>query len=143
MPAEVPGIVLVDPVNCVGVAGKGLALEFKIHYPSQHVAVYTNLCKQSSLKLGQVAYYKSTTTEPSIVYFPTKFHYNDKSHISNIALGLCDMKKVVIAFGIKSLAVPALGCGLGGLEFEPVRKLVEALFYDMATEVTIFLHTPR
>ncbi|MDQ3339082.1 MAG: macro domain-containing protein [Myxococcota bacterium] len=117
---------LVNAVNTVGVMGKGLALAFKKKFPDNFTA-YRNACESGELKPGKVFLFDRGDRSPRwVVNFPTKRHWRDASRIDDIRDGLVDLVKQVEARGIESLAMPALGCGLGGLEWKDVRPLIVA-----------------
>ncbi len=122
---------LVDPVNCVGVHGKGLALEFEKRWPLA-VRRFSISCNYDSDRVqpGCVRYelvdYGAWKDRPFwILFFPTKLHWRDPSKLRFIEEGLDDLVHVVEECGIKSLAIPALGCGLGGLAWAEVKPLIE------------------
>ena len=121
---------LVNPVNCVGISGKGLALEFKNKYPL-YFEEYRILCKSEQIVLGK-PYYNKTY---NIISFPTKHHWKEKSKLEPIIEGIHELKK----FNLKNLACPALGCGLGGLVwndiYHDIRQALESL--DIPVELYI------
>jgi O-acetyl-ADP-ribose deacetylase (regulator of RNase III) len=115
---------LVNAVNTVGVMGKGLALAFKKQFPD-NFAAYRRACDAGELQPGKVFLFDRGDRSPRwIVNFPTKHHWRDASRIDDIRRGLVDLMKEVDARGIESLAMPALGCGLGGLDWKDVRPLI-------------------
>lgn len=115
---------LVNAVNTVGVMGKGLALAFKKKFPD-NFAAYRRACDARELKPGNVLLFDRGDRSPRwIVNFPTKRHWRDASRIDDIRDGLVDLIREVEARGIESLAMPALGCGLGGLKWKEVRPLI-------------------
>jgi O-acetyl-ADP-ribose deacetylase (regulator of RNase III) len=133
---------IVNPVNCVGIMGKGLAKEFKQRYPSMF-EYYTLYCKSQRLFVGSLFVYKCQTTKKPdyIVCFPTKIHWNEKSEYTYIRKGLNELKETTISLNIKSIAIPALGCGLGELDFNEVLKMiVETL--SILQNVNIFVFKP-
>ena len=111
---------ITNPCNCIGVMGKGLALEFKIRWPGMFDD-YAQLCKNKEIRIGHPYLYKLST--PWILNFPTK-RTLAPSRISYIVTGLSYLKNTYRTLGITSLAVPALGCGYGGLEWEKVRPIL-------------------
>lgn len=119
---------LVNPVNTVGVMGKGLALEFKKRFPQNYLE-YKYACTQARIKTGRVFVTKDLF-RGYIINFPTKKHWKDSSNLEDISLGIEDMIRVVHKMKIKSVAVPALGCGLGGLEWEMVKPWMEWYFLN-------------
>lgn len=117
---------LVNPVNTVGVMGKGLALEFKRAFPKYYIE-YRQACELGVIQVGRVHVYETRVEQPRfIVSFPTKDHWRNPSQIEWIQDGLHDLTERVNALGIPSVAVPALGCGLGGLRWGDVQPLVLA-----------------
>ncbi len=109
---------LVNTVNCVGVMGKGIALEFKKRFPEMYED-YVRRCKAKEVKLGQPYLYRSLLP-PWILNFPTKDHWRSVSRLEDILDGLDYLKRHLQEWGITSLAVPPLGCGHGRLEWRVV-----------------------
>lgn len=112
--------VLVNPVNCVGVMGAGLALAFKNKYPDMF-AYYHDLCKGHNLFLGYPAIYNGT---PRVLLFPTKGHWREKSEMVNIEHGLEFFAKNAENWNVQSVAFPLLGAGLGGLSKNDVLRVM-------------------
>ena len=125
---------LVNPVNCVGVSGKGLALIFRKLFPGNQ-RVYEDACRDMLLRVGEPYPYRLQDGENPlwIINFPTKQNWRDPSRIEWIREGLMTMNRIVMRRGIRSVAVPALGCGEGGLEWEPVKKLMSEVLVDRNT----------
>ncbi|MBF9135186.1 DUF1768 domain-containing protein [Plantactinospora sp. S1510] len=134
---------LVNPVNCVGVMGAGLALQFKQRHPEMFEA-YRVACQVGQVKPGQmfVHHEPALTGARYVINFPTKRHYRDQSQADDIAAGLLDLTRVVRELGIRSIAIPALGCGLGGLRWAEVRPMIERAFAGM-TDVRVLLYGPQ
>jgi O-acetyl-ADP-ribose deacetylase (regulator of RNase III) len=129
---------ITNTVNCKGTFGAGLAKEFKKHYPDMFVE-YAKLCKNGLIRVGQVWVWRHDAPPPLfIVNFPTKDDWRTPSQLSWIRDGLVDLKNHVIIDQILSLALPALGCGLGELVFDDVRQLVEEIFGPLDIEITLF-----
>ena len=129
--------VLVNPVNCVGVMGKGLAAQFKKIFP-EVFKEYAKLCKRKILKPGK-PYYCPSLFPHSVVLFPTKDHWRAKSKVTDIEQGLKKLRKNLVKWKISSIAVPALGCGLGGLDWKSdVRPLIEKYYSDVLIDVEVF-----
>jgi len=132
---------LVNPVNCDGVMGAGLALKFKKKFPHNFYDYETAL-KIGELKPGKVftcLYYKQ-----EIINFPTKNHWRDNSTYTLITTGLDALQKEIKERGIKSVAVPALGCGLGGLNWNDVLPLIETrLGEDKLPGVLVKVYPPK
>jgi O-acetyl-ADP-ribose deacetylase (regulator of RNase III) len=120
---------IVNTVNCVGVMGKGIALQFKNKWPANNLA-YEHACKDGQVKLGKMFVFDSGgLVKPNfIINFPTKGHWRAKSDINSIRDGLTDLVEQVRRLNIKSIAIPPLGCGNGGLEWSDVRPMIEKAF---------------
>lgn len=116
---------LVNPVNCVGVAGKGLALEFKKQF-SWAYDVYVELCRQGRVRVGEARVVSWSLFKAQIVLFPTKDHWRNPSQLEWIRDGLRSLACVVAETGIRSIAIPAIGCGCGGLLWADVKPLIVA-----------------
>jgi O-acetyl-ADP-ribose deacetylase (regulator of RNase III) len=115
--------ILVNPVNCKGVMGAGLALEFKKRFPDMY-KYYRWLCEGQMLKLGHVDFCPQLENNPIIVLFPTKYNWAEKSRLATIGNGMEDFVRQMRLFPDKSIALPALGCGLGGLSPKRVLPLM-------------------
>lgn len=120
---------IVNAVNCVGVMGKGLALQFKNAWPANFRA-YAVACKAGEVRPGRMFIHglDGPATPRYIINFPTKDHWRDGSRIEFIRDGLADLVAQVRRLGIRSIAIPPLGCGLGGLAWSEVRPMIEAAF---------------
>lgn len=118
--------VYINPVNCVGVMGAGLAAKFKIKYPKMFQSYY-NMCSKNELDVGKVALYTNDNNRPRIIcLFPTKRHWKEKSTIDGIERGLVAFLHAHELTPFESAAFPKIGCGLGGLNFEhEVQPLME------------------
>ena len=117
---------IVNPVNCVGVMGSGLALKFKDKYPDNFIA-YKKACNVGEVVMGEMFVHdEGFFARPRyIINFPTKQHWRNNSNLADIENGLDSLVHVVRQRGIQSLALPAIGCGLGGLEWSEVIKLIK------------------
>lgn len=113
----------VNPVNCVGVMGKGLALVFKNMFPLMY-ADYEVRCKNYDVKVGE-PYLYIDDSGTAIINFPTKRHWKQPSYITDIEKGLDYLVSKIDEWGVDHIAMPGLGCGLGGLEWETVFALME------------------
>lgn len=133
-----PAQAIVNPVNCHGVMGAGLALLFKQRYPANYVA-YAAACEDGLLKPGLCYLFAQHPNCPNyIINFPTKRHWRDKSVIEDIDAGLKHLRFLVDVYEIVSLAMPRLGCGLGGLKWDDVRPLIEKHFKGAKCQVTVY-----
>jgi O-acetyl-ADP-ribose deacetylase (regulator of RNase III) len=117
---------LVNTVNCVGVMGKGVALQFKVAFPA-NFREYAAACRRGEVVPGKVFVHETgqLTNPRFIMNFPTKRHWRDKSRIEDIEAGLRSLRQEVEARNIRSVALPPLGCGLGGLNWAEVRPRIE------------------
>ena len=115
---EAPAQTLVNTVNCVGVMGKGVALEFKKRFPAMYDD-YMARCERGEVRLGQPYLYRNPEP-PHVLNFPTKDHWRSVSKLKDIVAGLDYLEEHYHEWGITSLAVPPLGCGNGGLEWRVV-----------------------
>ncbi len=106
---------IVNTVNCVGVMGRGIALQFKLKFPENY-RFYKATCDQGRMMVGKVLVFKqeSVSKPKYIINFPTKRHWKGKSKIEDISKGLDSLITEVKRLNIKSIAIPALGSGLGG-----------------------------
>lgn len=130
---------LVNTVNCVGVMGKGIALEFKKRFPDVFDD-YVRRCASGKVRLGRPYLYKRSVL-PWIVNFPTKAHWRSVSNLNDIVAGLKHLEKHYKDWGITSLAVPPLGCGLGNLEW---RVVGPTLFRHLSRfEIPVELFAPH
>lgn len=120
---------LVNTVNCVGVMGRGIALQFKKAFP-ENFRRYATACKQREVQPGRMFVFETRqpTNPRYIINFPTKRHWRGKSRIEDIEAGLLALVEVIRQYGIRSVAVPALGSGLGGLDWRDVRPRIEEAF---------------
>lgn len=133
---------LVNTVNCVGYMGKGIALQFKQAFPDNFKS-YAMACKAGDVAPGRMhVHVNAHLVNPRfIINFPTKRDYRGKSKIEDIASGLVALVAEVKHLGIRSIAVPPLGCGLGGLDWGQVRPMIESAFSALP-EVTVIVYSP-
>lgn len=130
---------IVNPVNCEGYMGKGLALQVKQLYPKTFND-YSVVCKEGRLKIGQVHYFREN--EKIIINFPTKYKWRTKSKLSYIADGLPVMIDLLKKLNIKSIAIPPLGCGLGGLKWDEVKQVLLEHLETVSDVLDIFIYEP-
>jgi O-acetyl-ADP-ribose deacetylase (regulator of RNase III) len=130
---------LVNTVNCVGVMGRGIALQFKNKFPENYKA-YAVACKKQEVLPGRMFVFQTgTLSNPRfIVNFPTKRHWRGKSRMEDIESGLVDLVRVIMEQKIASIAVPPLGSGLGGLQWEDVRGRMEKALNLPDVRVLVF-----
>ncbi len=127
---------LVNTVNCVGVMGKGIALEFKNKYPDMF-REYKELCNQGKIKPGEPYLYRDLSGA-SIINFPTKDHWRSPSKFSYIVDGLEWFRQNYQKLGITSIAFPPLGCGNGGLSWDDVGPKMYHELKDLPIEIEIY-----
>ena len=125
--------ILVNPVNTVGVSGKGLALEFRQRFPDNYDR-YRYCCLNGSLSIGKILITKG---QPIIANIPTKDHWRDPSKIEWVVLGLNKLKTYMVKFNHSSVAIPKLGCGLGGLDWGIVKPIIHDTFKDVYFDVSL------
>ncbi|MDM8535289.1 macro domain-containing protein [Desulfobacterales bacterium HSG17] len=133
---------IVNTVNCIGYMGKGIALQFKKAFPDNFKA-YQKACRIKEVRPGRMFIFKtdSLVNPKYIINFPTKRHWRGKSKIEDIKDGLNSLSKQVIDLKIKTIAIPPLGCGLGGLDWQEVRLMIENDF-SIIMDVRVFLYEP-
>jgi O-acetyl-ADP-ribose deacetylase (regulator of RNase III) len=134
---------LVNTVNCVGIMGKGIALQFKQAFP-ENFKHYERACRAGEVRLGKMFVVSTDSLLPPryIVNFPTKDHWKNRSRLESIESGLQDLVVKVRELGIESIAIPPLGCGNGGLEWGQVRSLIKAAF-DRLPDVEVLVFEPQ
>ena len=126
--------VLVCPVNCVGVMGKGLALEFKRRFP-EDAHRYGELCRGNALKPGSVACW-----DGRVAMFATKDHWRNPSKIEWIDTGLGIINELIEVLELPSIAIPQLGCGCGGLDWADVEPLYEKHLGGLDCDVEVWIY---
>ncbi|MCE9575084.1 MAG: macro domain-containing protein [Deltaproteobacteria bacterium] len=131
---------LTNTVNTVGVMGKGLALQFKKAFP-ESFASYERACRAGEVVTGRMHIVERVAPPRFIINFPTKAHWRQPSKLDYVRDGLRDLLAQVARLGIRSIAVPPLGCGNGGLEWAHVRPLIVDAFATMP-EVRVVLFEP-
>ncbi|HUG80030.1 MAG TPA: macro domain-containing protein [Bryobacterales bacterium] len=129
-------------MNCVGVMGRGIALQFRKAFPENFKA-YKAACDRKALRVGSMFVYDlNRCINPRVVInFPTKRHWKGKSRIEDIESGLEALVQEVTNRGIRSIAIPPLGCGLGGLDWSEVRPRIEESFSNLGN-VRVLLFEP-
>ena len=131
---------LVNTVNCVGVMGRGLALQFKKAFP-QNFKAYAAACKQREVQPGEMfVFVTEQLVHPRyIVNFPTKRHWRHSSQMEDIESGLKSLVETISRYSIKSIAIPPLGSGLGGLDWSEVKPRIEAALQPLV-DVRVLLY---
>lgn len=131
-------VALVNPVNCRGAMGKGLALAFAKRWP-ELLPPYRSACASGDLRIGTVLVLDvDDLLTKHVVCVPTKNDWRDRSSIADVMAGLKALAQVAHDRCFDSLAVPALGCGLGGLEWGAVRPLVEMTLMSLNCDVMVY-----
>ena len=133
---------LVNTVNCVGVMGRGLALQFKRAFPENFQA-YAEQCRRGEMRPGRVFVFETGEVLPPryIINFPSKRHWRGKSRIDDIESGLVSLVDEIRARDIRSVAIPPLGSGLGGLAWPVIRRRIQEALSDL-TEVDVVVFEP-
>jgi O-acetyl-ADP-ribose deacetylase (regulator of RNase III) len=135
---------LVNTVNIKGIMGKGIALQFRQAFPAMF-RDYERACKAGEVQLGKMHVYDlgGLTGGPHwIVNFPTKGHWRERSRLTDIEAGLGDLVTTILRLEIRSIAIPPLGCGNGGLNWADVRPRIEAAFTNLPN-VNVLLFEPE
>ena len=130
---------LVNAVNCEGVMGKGIAYQFKKKFP-RNTRDYAEKCRTGALRIGTIHTYQDGQTW--LVNFPTKDRWREPSQLSYIDIGLDRLVEFLNRTDIKRVALPALGCGNGGLPWAEVRNLIDAKLSRVATRCEILVYAP-
>nr|VFK66478.1 MAG: O-acetyl-ADP-ribose deacetylase (regulator of RNase III), contains Macro domain [Candidatus Kentron sp. UNK]VFK71681.1 MAG: O-acetyl-ADP-ribose deacetylase (regulator of RNase III), contains Macro domain [Candidatus Kentron sp. UNK] len=135
--------VIVNTVNCIGVMGRGIALQFKKAFPENFKA-YAAACKRQEVQPGRMFVYDcgGFANPRYIINFPTKRHWRGKSRMEDIEAGLEALVCEISARGIRSIAIPPLGSGLGGLEWAVVRQRIEQVLAEL-DDVRIIVLEPK
>ncbi|MDR3000565.1 MAG: macro domain-containing protein [Fibromonadaceae bacterium] len=130
---------LVNTVNCVGIMGRGIALQFKNKFPNNFKA-YVAACKRQEVLPGKMFVFDTGALvfPRYIINFPTKRHWKGKSRMEDIDSGLEDLARVIEEKHIKSIALPPLGSGLGGLDWHEVRSRIENALSFSSAQVLVF-----
>jgi O-acetyl-ADP-ribose deacetylase (regulator of RNase III) len=133
---------IVNTVNCVGVMGRGIALQFKNAWP-ENFKSYEQACLREEVQPGRMFVYDTgqLTSPRYIINFPTKRHWRGKSRIQDIDAGLEALTTELRSRGIRSVAIPPLGSGLGGLDWTQVRPKIEAALSALH-EVRVRIYEP-
>jgi len=134
---------LVNTVNCVGVMGKGIALQFKKAFP-ENFRAYEAACRRKEVRPGRMFVFETGKTIPPryIMNFPTKRHWRDRSRYEDIVSGTEALVEELRNRDIRSIAIPPLGCGLGGLSWERVQTIIAEAFSALP-DVHVMLYEPK
>ncbi len=134
---------LVNTVNTKGVMGKGVALQFKRAFRENYKA-YAAACERGEIEVGKIFVFDlGTLDHPRYIFnFPTKRHWRQRSRIEYVQTGLEDLVREVRVHDIQSIALPPLGCGYGGLDWDEVRVLIEEAA-NRLPEVEFLVYGPQ
>jgi len=134
---------LVNTVNCVGYMGRGIALQFKQAFPENFKA-YQRACRCGEVKPGHMFIFETGNlmNPKHIINFPSKRHWRGRSRLEDIESGLKALVRDVKRLGIRSIAIPPLGCGMGGLDWRVIRPMIEKAFAE-ADDVQVLLYPPH
>ncbi|WP_391207697.1 macro domain-containing protein [Psychrobacillus sp. L4] len=130
---------LVNTVNCEGYMGKGIAYQFKLQFPNNNKD-YVKACKTRELQIGKLHYFREDGK--IIINFPTKNKWRAKSKMEYVEKGLDELVKLIKLLDIKTIAIPPLGSGNGGLIWSEVKNLIEKKLADVNEVVQIYIFEP-
>lgn len=130
---------LINTVNCEGYMGKGIAYQFKLQFPKMN-RDYIKACNDKTLTIGKLHYYIENNI--TIVNFPTKNKWRENSKLSYIEIGLDELIRLLPKLNIKSIAVPPLGCGNGGLSWEEVKPIIDNKLSKLSEVYDIIVYEP-
>lgn len=130
---------LVNTVNCEGFMGKGVAYQFKMKFPENNKD-YVKACKSGRLHIGTLHFYQENGV--TIINFPTKDKWRAKSLMSYIETGLDQMVQLLPRLSVKTIAVPPLGCGNGGLSWQEVKQVIEEKLSPLQEEYEFIVYEP-
>lgn len=127
---------LVNPINCTSAMGKGLALDFRKRFPGlyeQHV----KLANAGFIQPGQLTVFQGDG--PIVIGLPTKRHWRDASRLEDVRLGVKALRSLLEAnLAVRSVAIPALGCGLGGLKWASVKDVILRELEGVSARIVVF-----
>ena len=130
---------LVNTVNCEGYMGKGIAYQFKLKYPNNN-RDYIKACKNGELKVGKLHYFKEDNK--IIINFPTKDKWRKKSKIEYIIDGMDCLVSLLPTLNVRSIAIPPLGCGNGGLEWNDIRAIIIEKISSVKEKYDFYIYEP-
>lgn len=133
---------IINTINCVGVMGGGLAKAFRERYPEMNEA-YQGACAHNQVKVGKMWSWFDHGRGQWLINFPTKDDWRNPSKYDYIIDGMQDLKAVIADLHLKSIAIPALGCGLGGLRWEDVRVIIHHTLQNLADDTIIEIYPPN
>lgn len=132
---------IVNTVNCVGVMGKGLALQFKKYYPRNFLK-YKEACMKNEVRTGKMFVFETGNifNPKYIINFPTKNHWKNPSKLEYIISGMEDLCNIIVKKDILSIAIPPLGCGNGGLNWNTVKPIILSYVSNLSQEREIIIY---
>lgn len=131
---------LVNAVNCEGIMGKGIAYQFKVRFPENNID-YRKACKSGELKIGTIHFFKEK--EVWVVNFPTKDRWRQKSKIDYIETGMDQLVKFISEYQPNVIAIPSLGCGNGGLDWNTVKGIILKKLSLIENKHTFLVYEPQ
>jgi O-acetyl-ADP-ribose deacetylase (regulator of RNase III) len=134
---------LVNTVNTAGIMGKGIALQFKEYFPL-NFKLYQKACKAGEVQIGNMFVTETGqfTGPRYIINFPTKMDWRSNTKLEYIETGLDDLLRIISEKKIKSIAIPPLGCGNGGLDWKDVKPLMEKKLTPLSDSISIEVYEP-
>lgn len=133
---------LVNAVNCVGVMGAGIAKSFRTQFPDMYCH-YKTQCARGRLQLGQVLVWSHEEYDDmKVISFPTMHYPGEAASLDTIRDTMKPLRDAIVLHDIPSVAIPALGCGIGGLDWQDVRSVIVTGLADLESTHTIELYTP-
>lgn len=133
---------LVNTVNTVGVMGKGIALAFKKAFPNNY-KIYRQACQDKEFNIGNLLITNTGQLTPKyVVNFPTKEHWRGRSKIEFVEIGMKELVREITLRNIKSIAIPPLGCGNGGLNWTEVKPIILKSIETLETKVDVVIYEP-
>lgn len=134
---ETPADIRINTVNCVGIMGAGLALAFKQRYPVMFEE-YRRACAQNLVQPGKPHVWSNPNAPETIINVPTKRHWRQPSRYDDVELSLVWLRDYLVDKGEVRIALPALGAGLGGLDWERVKELIIKHLSDLPAKIMVF-----
>ncbi|GII29152.1 macro domain-containing protein [Planotetraspora mira] len=128
---------LVNTVNTVGVMGRGIARQFKREFPDVFTA-YAEACADGRVQPGHILPVRLGDGDRWVLNFPTKRHWRQRSRLDDVEAGLDDLARILVRLDIRSVAVPPLGCGNGGLDWSQVRPLIFEKLGGLETDIRLY-----
>lgn len=120
--------------------GGGLALAFKKKFP-EHFETYKKMCQNGEIKVGEL-YVVDGDEKHKVLLFPTKIHWKNPSLMEYVVDGLKYLAENYEKMDIKSIAIPAIGCGLGGLNWEDVKEQITSVLSELDNKIEIEIYEP-